>query len=230
MNHQNDEYDERSFVQQHKVGIMVVAILAIGGISAVVKAKSGQGDGHKQAQTMVVSVNLPPPPPPPPPPPTPPEPKMEEPKETMIAQEPVAADEQPPEEPAAGESATTGIVGNGPPDGFGLKAGSGNCFGAGRTGHSGSRWGWYASKVQTSVADALRSNPKTRVAAMNIEAKIWADRGGRVIRAQLASSTGSAGLDESIRGDVLVGLQLREPPPQDMPMPMHLRLMGRKTN
>jgi outer membrane biosynthesis protein TonB len=231
MKYRDDEFDERSFIQQHKVGIVIVTLLAATGIGYAVKAKGDGKAHHKAPDASLVTVNLPPPPPPPPPPPAPPEPKMEQPEEQdMIAQEPVAEDEAPPE-PEATEAPSTGIVGDGPPDGFGLKAGSGSRFGSGGGGgRRGSRWGWYAGQVQTTIADALRQNPKTRVAAMTVEAKIWTDRGGRVTRAQLARTTGDPGLDEAIRSDVLVGLQLREPPPADMPMPIHLRLSARRTN
>jgi periplasmic protein TonB len=37
-------------------------------------------------------------------------------------------------------------------------------------------------------------------------------------------------MDEAIKTEVLTGLQLQQPPPPDMPMPMLLRLTARRPN
>lgn len=128
----------------------------------------------------------------------------------------------------------TGIVGDGPPDGFGLGSrGGGSGLGGkiGGTGRKGgSKYGWYAGKVQSSIVEALRSNSKTRSAVMSLQVKIWADATGRVNRAQLVSSTGNPELDSVLRNEVLSGLRLPEPPPSDMPMPINLRISARKPN
>jgi membrane protein involved in colicin uptake len=102
----------------------------------------------------------------------------------------------------------------------------GNPYGGG--GGGGSRWGWYASIVQTQIESALRANNKTRNATMQVEIRLWADGTGRVSRIQLVSSTGDAELDATIRDNVLGGLMLREPPPKDMPMPMVTRVTARR--
>ena len=138
-------------------------------------------------------------------------------------------EEQPKEAPPKDEPPLgTGIKGDGP-DSFGLSDKAGN----GRIGgdqSDGTKWGWYASEVQTSIATALRQNRKTRSANLNIRVRIWPDSSGRINRAQLASSTGDASLDSAIRDEVLNGLQLREPPPAGMPSPIVLRLNARRPN
>lgn len=158
------------------------------------------------------------------------QPKMEEPEEKP--DEPPPKAEEPPQAPIG-----TGIVGNGPGDGFGLGYGSGMSGGgngmiggSGTGGRRGSRWGWYAGQVQNAIADALRRDRRTRSASLSVHAKIWADSSGRITRAQLASSTGDSALDGAIRNEILTGVQLQEAPPQDMPMPINLRLTARKPN
>ena len=150
----------------------------------------------------------------------------------MVEQEPVAADEPPPDDsPPEAPSADlgTGLTGDGP-NSFGLTSGSGN--GNGRRGFigggSGSKYGWYAAKVQNAVTHALRGNTDTRNAVFTVTVKIWADRLGRVTRAQLVGSTGKPDLDRTIRDQILPGLQLSDPPPADMPMPINLRLTARQ--
>ncbi len=101
----------------------------------------------------------------------------------------------------------------------------GNPYGGGG---GGSRWGWYASIVQSQIESALRANSRTRKAIMQVQIRLWADGSGRVNRVQLVSSTGDAELDAIIRNDVLGSLMLREPPPKDMPMPMVTRVTARR--
>lgn len=192
----------------------------------------------RQSQRLLM-VTLPPPPPPPPPPPqTPPPATTKKVEQRMIAQEPLADMDYRPDELAAPDDAAaeadsvtlgTSIIGNGPADGFGLRANPrGGAAAAPVAARSRtSRWGWYASQVQTTVAQALQQNPTTRFAEFRVEARIWADATGRITRARLASSTGNATVDDAITNQVLLGLILKEPPPGDMPMPIVMRLTAR---
>jgi outer membrane biosynthesis protein TonB len=121
------------------------------------------------------------------------------------------------------------LVGDGP-NAFGLTAGGGNGNRRGTIGGKGggSKYGWYAGRVQNAIATALRNNPTTRTAAFTLNVKIWADRSGRVTRAQLVGSTGRSDIDQIIRNQILNGLMLSDPPPEDMPMPINLRITARK--
>ncbi|HVX78786.1 MAG TPA: energy transducer TonB [Bradyrhizobium sp.] len=179
-------------------------------------------------------VNVVPPPPPPPPPQKMPEQKMiEQPKmaEPEIKQEkPI---EKPKDEPAkdAKNDQPPGPLSldakaTGPGDLFGLggKPG-GSPYGGGG---GGSRWGWYASIVTGQVEAALRANPRTKNAVMEVQVRIWADASGRVSRVVLTPSTGDAELDTIIRNQVVGGLVLREPPPKDMPMPIVTKITERR--
>ena len=150
-----------------------------------------------------------------------------EPEVAAEAAEPEPAEAEP--EPAA---MATGITGDGPPDGFGLgNRGGGGTLGGrigGIGGGGGSKYGSYAAKVQSAVANAMKQNSTTRNSIMTVEVKIWADSLGRVTKAQLGRSTGDANLDRTLRDEVLSGLRLPEPPPAEMPMPINLRLTARK--
>jgi periplasmic protein TonB len=78
------------------------------------------------------------------------------------------------------------------------------------------------------VGDALRQNPHTRDATFSVKARIWSDLTGRVTRAKLAGTTGDRIVDNAIQNEVLTGLQLKEAPPDGMPMPIVMRLTGRR--
>lgn len=152
----------------------------------------------------------------------------------MIEQDPVAADEPPPDDaPAPDEPSAdlgTGLVGDGD-NGFGLTPGGGNRGGGNRqigARAGGSRWGWYASRVQNTITQALGNHSATRNATPSIQVRIWADRNGRVTRAEITNSSGDRTLDEIIRNQILTGIVLSDPPPEDMPMPINLRINARK--
>ena len=153
----------------------------------------------------------------------------------MVEQTPVNEPEPKPEPPKPADEPpapiATGIQGDGPPDGFGLAGTRGGTGGTGRglggSGTAASRWGWYAAKVQNSVGEALRRNPRTREAVLNERVRIWPDSAGRIARAKLADSTGDAALDSAITA-ALIGVPLPEPPPPDMPVPIVLRLSARR--
>ena len=148
----------------------------------------------------------------------------------MVEQEQVPDDEPPPDNspPEAPPSDIgSNATGTGPSIGGG-SGGNGRIGGTGRKG-GGSKWGYYAAKVQTSVKDALGRNSSTRSATFSMQVRIWADSNGRITRAQLVGSSGNPAVDQSIKNQVLVGLQLPEPPPAGMPMPINMRISARKS-
>jgi len=155
----------------------------------------------------------------------------------MVEQTPIEKDEVKPEPKPEEAPAPVGtsIKGDGPPDGFGLggPGGSGgNGLGGKGSGRAGSRFGWYGGQVQSKIAEAIRGNKKTRSASIaSLTIRVWADAStGRVTRAQLAGTTGDKNVDEALQSEVLNGLQLQEPPPAGMPMPIVMRVNARRPN
>jgi outer membrane biosynthesis protein TonB len=144
--------------------------------------------------------------------------------------EEVKRDEPPkPHNPAPSGPLGVNAKGEGPADAFGLvgQPGGSGLVGDGGGG-SGGRWGWYASQVQTRIEEALRNNQHTRGSKMNLQVQIWPDKAGRIVRVQLTGSTGDPTIDRAITNEVLSGLQLQEPPPAEMPVPIVLRLTARR--
>jgi protein TonB len=221
----NHQEEEPGFLRRNGIAIgvgVIIAFIALGVVSVFLF--SGKVSPPHKPEEIV--IHLQPPPPLPPPPPPPPQPKMvEQPPvlkpEEKPKDEPKAPDKPPgPPTPAAG----------GPPSDFGIGGtggGGGNGLGGGG---GGSRWGWYAGEVQARIAEALRKNDKTKDAKLRLKVRIWSDSSGRVTRAELGGSTGDPSIDSTLKNDILVGLQLQEPPPADMPMPIVLRLTELRTN
>jgi protein TonB len=212
------EQPPQSFFKRFRIAIIVTGIVLVGVVAVARIASSGGGSSKRDTITL---VSVAPPPPlvmtPPPPPPQQEEQKMEQP---MIKEE--APKEAPPrDEPPLG----TGIKGDGTGDSFGLGDKSGN----GRIASGeGSKWGWYASQVQSRIQQAIQQNRKTRTASMSVNVRVWPDASGRISRAQIAGSTGDPSLDSALRDEVLTGLQLQQPPPAGMPAPITLRVTARR--
>lgn len=208
--------------------VLLAITLVVGAIWFVSR---GSKPHAKPKAEESITITLPPPPPPvtpPPPPPPPVTPPPEEPE--MIAQEEVDENEEKSEE-AAPEPPSDLDLGPGSAGGTGPALGGGGggkgTLGSNKRG-SASKYGWYAAKVQSAIRQALSGNPSTRTATLSLQVKIWADADGRITRAQLVGTSGNSSVDQSIKSQVLTGLQLPQAPPADMPMPIHLRITARK--
>jgi periplasmic protein TonB len=222
---------ERNSYLRYGAALAVIAVLFGGAIFFLV----GHDDMPPPRQVRELTiVNVMPPPPPPPPPQKMPEQKMiEQPKmaeQELKEDKPVEKPKDEPvkdaknEEPPGPLSLDAKAVGPGDLFNLGGKPG-GSPYGGGG---GGSRWGWYASIVQSQIEAALRANSRTRNSVMQMQIRLWADSSGHVNRVQLVSSTGDAELDTIIRNDVFSGLTLREPPPKDMPMPIVAHVTARR--
>jgi hypothetical protein len=220
----DQEIDERSFLRKYGVMIFVMGIVVTCVVTVARQFSSNHSPPqHHEEEITMVKLDTPPPPPPPPPPP-----EIQEQK--MIEQTPVDEKEEKPDDKPAPPTPSlgTGIKGDGQSDGFGLNGSGGNGYLGGTGGHVGSRWGWYAGEVQTAIGDALRKNDLTRTAGFRIDARVWVDRTGRITRARVAS-TGDSAVDKAIN-DALTGVQLSDPPPTGMPMPIVMRVTALRPN
>lgn len=217
----DQQYEEAGFLKRYGFVIGIGAMAA--GIAALVLGHRSEREPAREFRPPEVVMVHPLPQPPTPPPTEPPREIVQK----MIEQTPMdKPDEKPedaPKDPAP--AITTNVTGTGS-DAFGL-GGSGR--GGSGTGGGGahSRFGWYAGQVQRAVQDALRRNHVLAQAEFTNRIKIWADATGRVIRIKLELSTGNVAVDEAI-SQAIEGLQLQEPPPGDMPMPILMRIVARR--
>ncbi|MGF1655524.1 MAG: energy transducer TonB [Verrucomicrobiales bacterium] len=233
--YEDDEEEKPTFTEKYRSLLVVAVLLVVGGGLTWILMKGGDSAPSQRSAPQMVTIVAPPPPrptPPPTPAPTPPPVERDLPEPEMIMQDALteedlseAPDQDASDEPES-EPLGTGIVGDGPADGFGLgRSGGGGMIGGRRPGGGGgTRFGRYAAMVQNRVSEAMRSHPQVKSSTMRIEVRVWADDTGRITRAQLVNSTGDPSLDRTMRDDLLTGLRLAEPPPEDMPMPIVMRL------
>lgn len=212
-----------------KYRYFIIGLPVVAGVVALamgMSSKTSSKPAPKKQESMIVPVTPMPPPPKvePPPPQQEPEPeKTEEIKQEEIVEEP---EEAPPED---APPTTTGPVGN---DAFGLKKGNGGSGARAATGprRIGGKWDRYALSLQNSIAGGLRRHSLMKKAAVTVGVKIWVDSSGLVTRAAISSSSGDSALDTALRSEILPGMQLAEPPPADMPMPINLQVTARRPN
>ena len=228
MNSDDDEED-LTFFQKHKIKVIVGGLVVAGIVGLF--AFSPKETAKRKTTVSMVSIIPPLPPPPPPPPP----PKERPPEPEQVKEEKFQAEDSPKPDPAPADPAPapmgTNLQGDGP-NAFGLaNGGGGGMIGGSRSkGGTGSKFGTYASQVQSRVVDSLRNHKKTRSAALDVKVRIWADSSGRVTRATLSGTSGDPGVDRAIRDEILTGLKLQNPPPEGMPMPIVMRISATRPN
>ncbi|MEZ4601756.1 MAG: energy transducer TonB [Syntrophotaleaceae bacterium] len=209
---------------------VVVLFLALG--IWMLKALLFSGEIKPKGQmTMVTLVK--PPPPPPPPEEEPPPPEVEE--EEIIEPEPQAQEDvaESSDEPPPGENLGVDAEGSAGGDGFGLvgKKGGRSLIG-GDIGESSllRKYAWYTRMLQDQIRREMRrvleqsggwpeGDNKAKV-------RIELDATGRIIDFKLVDSSGDDRMDRALL-EVLPVLQLREPPPPDMPLAMYVKISAR---
>jgi outer membrane biosynthesis protein TonB len=216
-------YEEPGFLQRYGFVIGIGAVVA--GVAALVLLHHNHGAPSREIRPPEIVMVRPLPQQPTPPPPEPPKEVIQK----MVEQTPMDRLEEKPDDAPKDPSPaiSTNVTGSGS-DAFGLSGGGGG-RGAGGGGGPHSHFGWYAGQVQQLVQEALSRNRVLGQAEFSDRVKIWADATGRVIKIKLEQSTGSVAIDQAI-SDALEGLQLREPPPGDMPMPILMRIVARRQN
>ncbi len=228
----DEDGKDASFLRRHWLLIVVTVIALAGGAWFYFHPLEKAAPVRKAPEPTIVRIQLPPPPPPPAPPKIQPPPPKEE---KRVEETPVAKPEPKPEAPKPlekpPEGLGTNIKGSGPgmsglgSSGNGVLGGTGN-----GTGSGGSMARWYAGQVGSKVADALRTHRKSRSASLRVNSRVWVDENGRITRAALDGSTGDSALDVALTNEILPGIQLSEPPPKGMRMPIPLRLTARRPN
>lgn len=205
---------------------LLVLTLVLGAAFLIYLLKDFLADAPPKPKQTVQQISLVKPPPPPPPPKVekPPPPKMKEEVEVPEPEEvPEDLPEMPSDEPPAGDLLGLDAEGGAGGDAFGLigrKGGRGLLS-------DGSRFGWYAGVIKEDILDALSSAPGVRERGYTVVVKVWIDKSGGLQRYELLSGTGDQETDEALRLAFSSLSRLSEPPPEDLPQPVKLRVTSR---
>lgn len=167
----------------------------------------------------------------------PPPPKLEEkpvevrPDKEIEVERMVPLDTPGPKDP--GER--LGLEGDGSAggDGFGLEARRGGqditTIGSNASpgGGQAREWSSYGTMVRRHLEALTRGEKRLQGHAFQAVVWLWVSADGRDVKFDLVGSSGDAEVDRTLR-ELLAGAPpLREPPPQDMPQPVRLRVTSR---
>lgn len=185
---------------------------------------------RREAPKVPTIIPLPPPPPPPPEKPKEPEPKVEEkipePQPTPTPEEVKPAEEAPPSpaDDLANPMQIDGDAQSGT-DGFNIGAGKGG--GMAGSGGGGLGTGTYKQYLAGVFQRLLRDDPELRKKAYAVQADLWLNAEGQVVRAELVKSSGDAQTDAQVLG-ALRAPHATQRVPAAVTMPVRLALKGRR--
>lgn len=211
--------------------ILVVAIAVLGGIAFGVKALMGKGSGGKPQLQTVAIVRPPPPPPPPKQEEKPPEPEIK--KEEVKLPDPEPTPELKNDEPPPAQNLGLDADGTAGSDGFGLSANKGGrdittIGGEGNgTGGNGNAYRLYAAMVQAHIQEQLLKRDKLRTVDYKAIVRLWFSDDGGIEKFELVGTTGDEEIDQALKVALAEIHSVKEPPPQDMPQPVKLRVTSR---
>ena len=200
------------------VGTLVVTLVGVVMVSVVQDFLATPSPPKRAPQQITLLT-----PPPPPPQEKPPEPEI---KEEVKLEEPQVDDlpEEASDEPPPGEDLGVDAEGGAGGDGFGLIGRKG---GRGLLDGSGDPFSYYASQLQRQIEDSILAEEDVRKKAYSIVAKIWLRQDGRVLRAELATSTGNPAIDATLVKAITTAQAPAQAPPADMPQPIRMRISSR---
>jgi len=215
----------------------LAALLAIGVLALLVRGLMKPSAPTKKQVVQQIQLVRPPPPPPPKEQPKPPEIK---PREEVKVNEPPPptpqaqpANNEPPPAAALGVDAQGGAGG----DNFGLvgrpggrdittlgKDGGGVGGGVSRLAFAS-----YTNLLQQRIQDEISRNQQLRSGDYRAVVRVWLTREGAIQRVEMVGSSGDPERDQLIRSSLASMAPLREPPPENMPQPVRLRITSRAT-
>lgn len=156
----------------------------------------------------------------------PPPPRIEQPPEPEIQKQEVKMQEveQTPEAPPPGSDLGVDADGNGA-DNFNLKARKG-----GRGLLDGGPFGWYAARLISDIDERLSGHVKltrSNDVRNSVLVRLWIARDGRIQRFEIVEPSRDRKLDVTLRAALAQMQRVAEPPPEEMPQPVQLRMVAR---
>jgi periplasmic protein TonB len=192
-------------------------LLTLGIIGLALKSlMTGSTSPKKAATTIKIMADTPPPPPPPPK-----EPPKDQPKEVKVEQPRPQETPQPPAEALKME----GAAGDSPSP---FQAGTvTNEYKGGTTIGGKDQFAWFTGLLKGQIESALAKDKELAKGDYRLVIKVWIAASGKIERFELEESSGYAQTDGLIKTALNDIAPLSEPPPENMPQPVRLRITAR---
>lgn len=209
-----------------RIGVLLLILAVLAGIGYGIKKLLGGGPTHKK---QITTVKLLPDTPPPPPPPPPKEPPKETPKE-QLKEAPKEPEPKPAETPPAETLKMEGAAGDGPSP---FQSGAvNNEYKNGAVATIGSDGGikyrWYAGLVKSQIERAIERDKKLTQGQYKIVVSVWLKPNGQFERLSVEQSDTTPEIEQGIREALNDLPAMQESPPENMPMPIRLRISAKK--
>lgn len=207
------------WLQRIALGLGLLLVLAAIGL-ALKSWMTGNTGPKKAATTIKIMPDTPPPPPPPPPK----EPPKEQPKEVKVEQPKPQEAPQPPAEVLKME----GAAGDGPSP---FQAGTvTNEYQGGATIGGKDQFAWFTGLLKGQIESALAKDKELAKGDYRLVIKVWITGSGKIERFELEGTSGNAETDGLIKVALNGIAPLSEPPPENMPQPVKLRITFRSAS
>jgi protein TonB len=205
-------------------------LLLAAAVAGLVVMVQGLGAGAKPPARQVTKITVLDTPPPPPPPPPKEEPKREPPKESP--KEIKVEQPKPAEQPQQAEQLKMeGQAGDGPSPfsaGQVLNEYRGGEIGEG-SGAGQLQFAFYSGLLQRHLQTALARRSEIKRLDYRVMVRVWLAGDGAVQRVELVDSTGSPGMDETLKAALDRLPPVAEAPPKNLPQPIKVRITNRVT-
>lgn len=202
-----------------RIALGVGLLLVLGAIGLALKSLMTGGTSPKKAATTIKIMPDTPPPPPPPPK----EPPKDQPKEVKVEQPRPQETPQPPAEALKME----GAAGDSPSP---FQAGTvTNEYKGGATIGGKDPFAWFTGLLKGQIESALAKEKELAKGDYRLVIKVWIARSGKIERFELEESSGNAQTDGLIKTALNDIAPLSEPPPENMPQPVRLRITARSS-
>jgi periplasmic protein TonB len=209
------------------VGIFLAVALLGGAMYYMLSGKSSSGVKRPPKITLMPTT--------PPPPPPKEEKKPEPPKEQKeIKDVPQAPPKDAPPAPPSQDLKMDGPAGDGPSAFSSGKITNEDLSKVGTGGGSGgieppkglfNPFNNYSTQIKGELQRYLNKNKDLKQQAYKIKVDVWVNASGAVFKHKLLGSTGDADMDEAINQAIKQMEAFSSPPPDNMPMPINLRLV-----
>ena len=91
------------------------------------------------------------------------------------------------------------------------------------------KFAWFTGLLKGQIENALAKDKELAKGDYRLVVKVWIAQNGKIDRFELEGSSGNAEIDGLIKTALNTISSLSEPPPEQMPQPVKLRITSRST-
>ncbi|QDE40011.1 energy transducer TonB [Luteibacter pinisoli] len=206
-----------------------IAVAVLLGVLALVWHFAFSTVGVRREAPRIATIT--PLPPPPPPKEKPPEPAKPEEKIKPVDEKPLDQPQKPVDAPKPSNDVAKQVTMNtdaqAGSDSFNIGAGAGGGM-VGAGGGNGTGTGSYDQYLGYAIQQAVQRNDKVNRLSFEVRADVWLDADGRLVRADIAQSSGNPQTDEALIEALRAMPRIDVAPPSSLHFPLRVSIRGKR--